>query len=303
MSGLGSRPAEPVLAARGLAKRYGRRVLALDAIDLVVPRGSITALVGPNGGGKSTLMKAWVGFERPTHGKVSVAGIDPWGGRGRRAAALQHIGYVPQHSALYRDLSLIDHVALAASLRRGFDSAAARRRLADLGLDAAQRIGNLSGGQKAQVSLALALTAGGQILILDEPLASLDPLARREFLFQLRRAVDEGGLTAILSSHVVSDVEQACDNLIVLSDGHKLLDARVTDALAAHAIHDGAMDAPTPDRVSSFLGPTGEVLTLLRGRAAGTQRRPASLEELVLGYLAASRPSTIERMRTTGTGW
>ncbi|MEO7667336.1 MAG: ABC transporter ATP-binding protein, partial [Dehalococcoidia bacterium] len=165
-----------VLETHDLAKRYGRRTWALTGIDLAIPQGGITALVGPNAAGKSTLIKTWVGFERPTRGSVAVAGIDPWKDR---SAALAHVGYIPQSPALYDALSVDDHLDLAVQLRPGFDRAYARRRLDELGIPGNQGARSLSGGQQAQVALALALGTRAKILLLDEPLASLDPLARR----------------------------------------------------------------------------------------------------------------------------
>jgi ABC-2 type transport system ATP-binding protein len=278
---------QPVLRTSDLAKRYGRRTWALQGIDLELPAGGITALVGPNAAGKSTLIKTWVGFERPTRGGVTVAGIDPWKDR---SAALAHLGYVPQSPSLYDALDVDDHLDLAVQLRPGFDRAYARQRLDELGIPGDQRARSLSGGQQAQVALALALGTRAEILLLDEPLASLDPLARREFLHVLTDAVRRDGATALLSSHIVTDVEQACDRLIVLGVGRVLLHDTVADALASHAIiSDGA--AVSGERIGSFAGPAGDRVTLVRRAdgAEGDGPRTASLEEVVLGYLASGR--------------
>jgi ABC-2 type transport system ATP-binding protein len=286
------------LEAHGVAKIYRRGAApALSGIDLGIPRGSITALVGPNGAGKSTLMKAWVGFERPTRGQVFVDGIDPFS---RRGDALSRVGYIPQQTALYRELTVSDHLDLAASLRPSFDRALAIRRLDDLGIPTGGPAGHLSGGQQAQVSLALVLASGADTYLLDEPLAALDPLARREFIYLLVAGVRERGSTAVLTSHIATDVEQAADRLIVLGGGQKLLDDGVVAALATHRICVG--DAPSIDgvaRVASFLG-LGEILTLVEvaadhGPIDGL--RAATLEELMLGYLAAGRPGMVERVR------
>jgi ABC-2 type transport system ATP-binding protein len=280
--------AEPILTTRDLAKRYGRRTWALTGIDLDVPAGGVTALVGPNAAGKSTLIKTWVGFERPTRGQVTVAGIDPWKDR---SAALAHVGYVPQSPALYDALTVDDHLELAVQLRPGFDRAYARERLDQLGIPVAQSARSLSGGQQAQVALALALGTRAEILLLDEPLASLDPLARREFLHVVTDAVRSGGQTALLSSHIVTDVEQACDRLIVLGVGRVLLHDTVTNALATHAISTG--DVSGAERIGDFADPAGARLTLVRASAQpdaeGGAVRAATLEEVVLGYLASSR--------------
>ena len=278
---------QPVLEARALAKRYGRRTWALTGIDLAIPQGGITALVGPNAAGKSTLIKTWIGFERPTRGSVTVAGIDPWKDR---SSVLGLVGYVPQSPALYDGLSVDDHLDLAVQLRPSFDRVYARQRLDELGIPADQGAKSLSGGQQAQVALALALGTRARILLLDEPLASLDPLARREFLHVLTDAVRSDGATALLSSHIVTDVEQACDRLVVLGVGKILLHDTVAEAKATHWM---ATDGETGDGVAigSFGGPGGERLTLLRtqSHSGGTTLRPASLEEVVLGYLASGR--------------
>jgi ABC-2 type transport system ATP-binding protein len=272
----------PILEAHALAKRYGRRTWALTGIDLTLPQGGITALVGPNAAGKSTLIKTWVGFERPTRGTVSVAGIDPWRDR---SGALAHVGYVPQSPSLYDGLSVDDHLDLAVQLRPGFDRAYARQRLAQLDIPAARGARSLSGGQQAQVALALALGTRAPILLLDEPLASLDPLARREFLHVVTDAVRADGATALLSSHIVTDVEQACDRLIVLGVGRVLLHDTVAVALAQHAIS----LTERPDAVGSFAAADSSRISLVRGDGD----RPATLEEVVLGYLASGRSGAV----------
>jgi ABC-2 type transport system ATP-binding protein len=269
---------EPVLEARELAKRYRRKVWALGGIDLVLPAGGITALVGPNAAGKSTLIKTWVGFEKPTRGSVRVGGIDPWKDR---SAALAKLGYVPQSPSLYDGLSVEDHLDLARQLRPGFDRDYARNRLAQLDIPADRGGRELSGGQQAQVALALALGTRAPILLLDEPLASLDPLARREFLHVLTDAVRHDGATALLSSHIVTDVEQSCDRLVVLGVGRVLLHDTVADAMAAHSIS----STEHPNAVASFGAPDGSRIWLVRG----TGDRSATLDEVVLGYLASGR--------------
>jgi ABC-2 type transport system ATP-binding protein len=284
------------LEARGVGKRYGRRVVALDGLDLQIMAGTITALVGPNGAGKSTLLKAWVGFERPTRGHVTVQGVDPFR---NRTAALAQIAYVPQSTTLYRELTVGDHLDLVATMRRGFDRSEAKKRLEQLGIPLAQRASDLSGGQQAQVSLALALATKAEILLLDEPLASLDPLARREFLYILTDAVQATGRTALLSSHIVTDIEQACDHLLVLGAGRKLLDRSIKEAMSEHAV---ALDTATVDppsgTVGSFLDPREGQVTLIGTSTSadaehrGLRVRAATLEEVVLGYLAAGRAPT-----------
>ncbi len=274
----------PVLEAHDLAKRYPRGVWALTGIDVEIEAGGITALVGPNAAGKSTLIKTWVGLERPTRGSVRVAGVDPWRDG---AAALDHVGYVPQSPALYDGLSVEDHLDMAVLLRPGFDCTSARERLDQLGIPRDASARSLSGGQQAQVTLALALGTRADLLLLDEPLASLDPLARREFLHVLTDAVKVDGATALLSSHIVTDVEQACDRLIVLGVGRVLLQLSVVEAVATHRVV--AEGEAVGEVIATFAGPAGERLALQRDGDG----RQATLEEIVIGYLASTR--TTER--------
>lgn len=285
-----------VLEAHGFGKRYRRRNWALRGVDLEVPEGSITALVGPNGSGKSTLIRAWIGFERPTEGRLSTGGIDP---RTDRAAAVAKVGYVPQSPSLYGSLTIAEHITLATTLRAGFDAGLAAHYIERLSIPLTALASELSGGEQAQVGLALALGTRARILLLDEPLASLDPLARREFLHVLVDAVRSEGHTALLSSHVITDIEQACDRLIVLGKGHTLLDLSISEALAHHRVIEGAPPSPVAtDRiVGSFPSAGGEGLTLVRvpaaqaltADAAAVEGRPATLEEVVIGHMAAGR--------------
>jgi len=274
-----------ILETHDIGKRYRRgRPWALRHVDLEVPDGSITALVGPNGSGKSTLLKSWIGFERPTEGRLTVDSVDP---TRDRAGAVRRIGYVPQIPSLYRELRVEEHVTMAAALREGFDADLARRRLMELDIPADAPANELSGGQQAQVGLALALGTRAPVLLLDEPLASLDPLARREFLHVLVDAVRADGITALLSSHVITDIEQACDHLLVLGGGRVLLDLSIDGAIAEHRVVDTGRSMSPATVVGTFPGPDGERLDLITGDPS--QGRPSSLEEVVLGHLAAGR--------------
>jgi ABC-2 type transport system ATP-binding protein len=280
-----------VLEAHGYGKRYRGRGWALRGLDLAVPDGSITALVGPNGSGKSTLIRGWIGFEPPTEGRLLIGGVDP--GRDRKAAVLR-AGYVPQQPALYRELTVSEHIELASTLRDGFDTALARRYVERLGIPLSAQANQLSGGEQAQVGLALALGTRAKILLLDEPLASLDPLARREFLHVLVTAVRSEGHTALLSSHVITDIEQACDRLVVLGRGQTVLDLSIEDAVLHHRVVLAAgWDGGRSGAIASFPTMEGELLTLVRvGGGDGASEavgRPATLEEVVIGHLAAGR--------------
>ena len=226
------------LAAHGLSKRFRKKV-ALDAVDLAVPAGSVTALVGPNGAGKTTLIRVCMAFERPNVGSVEVDGVDPWK---HRREALRRVGYVPQKPAVYGGLSVDDHLAMAKSLHPSFDRDYARRRLEQLAIPLDQRADTLSGGQAAQLGLAVALGTRAKVLLLDEPLANLDPLARREFIQVLLDAIRSEGSTALLSSHIVTDVEDACDRLVILGSGKIKLDCPLEEAKRTHRLTDA--DSP-----------------------------------------------------------
>jgi ABC-2 type transport system ATP-binding protein len=276
---------DAALEAHGYGKRYRRRNWALRGVDLTVPEGSITALVGPNGSGKSTLIRSWIGFERPTEGRLVTGGVDP---RRDRGAAVARVGYVPQSPSLYGSLTIADHLALAATLRTGFDVAQAATYVGRLSIPLSAVAAELSGGEQAQVGLAIALGTRARILLLDEPLASLDPLARREFLHILVEAVRAEGHTALLSSHVITDIEQACDRLLVLGGGRKLLDLSIADSIAAHRIIETRM--PTDEVVGTFMDTGGGLVSLVRVTPGSVPHgRPATLEEVVLGHLAAGR--------------
>jgi ABC-2 type transport system ATP-binding protein len=218
-----------VVRARGLGKRFGRR-WALSDCTLEIPAGRVTGLVGPNGAGKTTLLSLAVGLLTPTTGTIEVCGGRPASG----PAQLAEVGFVAQDTPLYPRLSVSDHLRLGARLNPRWDDAAAHSRIERLGLDPRQRAGQLSGGQRAQLALTLGLAKRPELLILDEPVASLDPLARREFLQILMEAVAEHELSVLLSSHVVSDLERVCDHLVVLVDSEVRIEGEVETLLASH---------------------------------------------------------------------
>ena len=279
---------QSVLEAIGLGKRYRGSVRALNDVDLSLARGGITALVGPNGAGKSTLIRCWAGFERPSHGLVRAFGVDPWR---QRSEALRHTGYVPQSPSLYEMLSVDEHLGMAKQLRPDFDRSFAAARLARLGIRPSARGRELSGGQQAQVALTLALGTHADVLLLDEPLADLDPLARREFLQLVRETASIHNTTVLLSSHIVTDIEQVCDALIILGSGRVLAHASIGDLLEHHAVSSAAPIGGGV--VSSFSGADGEQRWLVQdpGPAAAGQSE-ATLEEIVMGYLASAKDAT-----------
>lgn len=279
---------EPPLQTEHFGRRYRRRrPWAVRDLSIVVPEGSITALVGPNGSGKSTLIRACLGFEVPDAGRLLVFGADP---RRQRARAVEAIGYIPQSASLYRGLSIGDHLIMAAAARSTFDRAYAGSRIDAAGLSLERRVGELSGGEQAQVALALALGSRAPLLLLDEPLASLDPLARREFLAAMVVDLRQRSATAVISSHLITDVDRICDRLVVLARGSLVLATSLADAVATfRTVAADQLDGKPA--VGRFSGPAGESLALIDGGDGGN---PASLEEIVLGHLAMARSGAKE---------
>lgn len=279
---LHARGMEPPLVADRFGRRYRRNApWAARGVSFSLRPGSVTALVGPNGAGKSTLIRACIGFERPDEGRLLVGGVDP---RRDAAQALRRVGYVPQAASLYGSLTISDHLLMASIARPAFDRRYAASRLESLGLEERRVVGTLSGGEQAQVALGLCLGIRPPLLLLDEPLASLDPLARRDFLTMLVAHVRTTGATALLSSHIVTDIEQACDHLLVLNRGHLALDTSVDEAIARFTVRRDRADAGA---IGTFADRDGQAVTLAEDRHAA---RRATLEEIVLGHLAAGRP-------------
>jgi ABC-2 type transport system ATP-binding protein len=217
------------LHASGLGKRYRQR-WALSDCTLEIPEGRVAGLVGPNGAGKSTLLNLAVGLLTPDAGTVTVLDGQPGSG----PAQLAQVGFVAQDTPVYAGLSVADHLRFGAHLNPGWDAAYAEDRIQRLGLDPSQRAGKLSGGQRAQLALTLALAKRPRLLILDEPVASLDPLARREFLQDLMEAVAEWEVSVILSSHLVNDLERVCDYLVVLAASRVQIAGDVDALIASH---------------------------------------------------------------------
>ena len=217
------------LHASGLGKRYRQR-WALSDCTLEIPEGRVAGLVGPNGAGKSTLLNLAVGLLTPDAGTVTVLDGQPGSG----PAQLAQVGFVAQDTPVYAGLSVADHLRFGAHLNPGWDAAYAEDRIERLGLDPGQRAGKLSGGQRAQLALTLALAKRPRLLILDEPVASLDPLARREFLQDLMEAVAEWEVSVILSSHLVNDLERVCDYLVVLAASRVQIAGDVDALIASH---------------------------------------------------------------------
>ncbi|MDT5029486.1 MAG: type transport system ATP-binding protein [Micromonosporaceae bacterium] len=277
-----------VLEANDLGKRYGRRQ-ALSDCTLTVPSGRVVGLVGPNGAGKTTLLQLAVGLLAPTSGTIAVLGEPPGSG----ATQLAKVGFVAQDTPTYSGLSIADHLRLGERLNPGWDPKVAARRIEQLGLDPGQRAGRLSGGQRAQLALTLAVAKRPDLLILDEPVASLDPLARREFLQGLMEFIAEQGATVVLSSHLVADLERVCDYLIVLAASRVQIAGDVDELLATHHRLTGTRRDPAtlPEGMEVIeASHTDRQSTLIVRSSApvddpGWSVEQLSLEDLVLAYM------------------
>jgi ABC-2 type transport system ATP-binding protein len=285
-----------VLETRGLGKRYRRR-WALSDCTLRIPAGHVVGLVGPNGAGKTTLLNLAVGLLAPTTGTVEVLGGTP----ASSEAQLAKVGFVAQDTPTYAGLSIADHLRLGAHLNPGWDARLAERRIDGLGLDRAQKAGKLSGGQRAQLALTLAIAKRPEVLILDEPIASLDPLARREFLQTLMEVTAEHELSVVMSSHLVSDLERICDYLIVLVGSKVQVAGDVETLLASHYQVTGPLmdEAALPAgwQVISASHTNRQSTLLVRSEAPiaepGLSVDQIGLEDLVLAYMtyANRRPA------------
>ena len=215
-----------VLEASGLGKRY-RTTWALRECTLAVPAGHVAALAGPNGAGKTTLLNLAVGLAAPSAGGVTVLGDQLPGSPG----ALDGIAFVAQDTPLYKTLSAADLLHLTRNLTRRFDQAYAEARLGELGIPLRRKAGKLSG---AQLALTLALARRPRLLVLDEPVAMLDPIARHDFMATVLAAVSADGVSVLLSSHVLTELERVASYLVLLSRGQVRLAGAVDDLLATH---------------------------------------------------------------------
>ncbi len=279
-----------VIEAQGLAKRYGA-TLALRDCTLAVPDGHVVALVGPNGAGKSTLLNLAAGLAAPSAGELTVLG----GHRAGSPAALDGVAFVAQDMPLYKNLSAGDLVHMTRNLNRRFDQGYAERRLRELGIPLKRKAGKMSGGQQSQLALTLALARRPRLLLLDEPMAMLDPLARHDFMATVLTAMADDGVSVVLGSHVLVELERVADHLVVLSSGSVRVAGDVDDLLAAHHVLSG------PGGQAARYGRRWDVVHARRGGAQahllvrsngahrslppGWEAHPVGLEELALAYL------------------
>ncbi len=287
------------IEARGLGKQYGRR-WALTDCTLSIPAGHVVGLVGPNGAGKTTLINLATGMLAPTTGSVVVLGKQPASDPGQ----LARVGYVAQETPTYSGLSVEDHLRFGAHMNPAWDNALALKRVQQLGLDLKQKAGKLSGGQRAQLALTLAIAKRPQLLMLDEPIASLDPLARREFLQILMEATADQELSVVMSSHLVTDLERVADYLIVLVASRVQIAGEVDSLLATHHLltgprrDAGALPAGQQviteshtDRQSTFVVRSKEPIQDPAFSVTGL-----NLEDLVLAYMGSAKASSVYPM-------
>jgi ABC-2 type transport system ATP-binding protein len=279
-----------VLEASGLSKRYGKKTWALQDCTFELPQGRVCALVGPNGAGKTTLLHLATGLLAPTSGTIRVLGDAP----AQDPELLSRVGFLAQDAPLYRNFKVEEMLALGAHLNKRWDGAFARSRLDRLEIPMDRKISDLSGGQRAQVALAVATGKRPELLLLDEPLASLDPLARREFMQGLMEAVAEEGTTVVLSSHLIADLERVCDHLMILTHGRVRVSADIETLLNEHKVIVG----PRRGRIAGVAevieerGTDRQALSVARMDGAvldpSLEVRDVELEDLVLAYLGQS---------------
>jgi ABC-2 type transport system ATP-binding protein len=295
--------AAAAIRTSGLGKRYGR-VCALSDCTITVPEGRISALIGPNGAGKTTLLRLLAGLTRPTDGEVAVNGGIPR----QESAFLASIGFLAQEIPLYRRLSAEDHIGAGAHLNPRWDGESVRERLTALTIPLDRAVGTLSGGQRSQVALALTLAKRPRLLLLDEPVAALDPLARRNFLALLTDAVAAGGLTVVMSSHLVADLERVCDHLIMLAASRVQLCGDIEELLAEHPMlvgprkdtsaierdHRVVQVTRTPRQVTMLIRRCGPVVD------PAFQASDVSLEEVVLAYMGQDAPPVQAQLTSIG---
>lgn len=268
-----------VIETDGLGRRFGAS-WALRGLDVEVPEHAVVGLVGPNGAGKSTLLHLFSGLLAPSEGSLSVFGTEPG-----TAQALPDLAFVAQDAPLPRRWKIRDLVRLAGRMNVRWDADVVERRMAALELDGSSRVGELSGGQRAQLALALALAKRPRLLLLDEPVASLDPLARRAFLRSLMAGVVETDLTVVFSTHLLDDLERTCDHLLVLDRGTLAIAGSIEDVLARHAVLIG----PPERRLPHGARPIGN-------SAAGTHQRLVALDAPVLDPTWELTPATLDEV-------
>ncbi|MGD0984160.1 MAG: ABC transporter ATP-binding protein [Acidimicrobiales bacterium] len=292
----------PALKTTGLGKRYGH-TWGLRDCSFQIPAGRIAALVGPNGSGKSTLLRMVAGITRPTTGQVRVFDQSP---AEQDEKVLRRIGYLDQERPLYRSFRVGEMLKFGEKLNPNWDSAKARQYLAELNIHIESRTGNLSIGQQAQVALTMCLAKRPELLLLDEPVAALDPLAREALMQVLLRAVVEDGTTVLLSSHAIADLATVCDYLIILSASRVSLADDLDYVLASHRLLVGARDTSAPAGSEVIAGLHTERQTNLLVRVEepiddlAWQVEEPTLEEIVIAYLRRAEARSTSFFEASG---
>ena len=277
-----------IIETSGLGKRYGS-TWALHECTMAIPAGHVAALVGPNGAGKTTLLNLAVGLAEPSAGGITVLGGRPAGS----LAALDGTAFVAQDTPVYKNLSAADMLHLTRNLNRRFDQHYAETRLSELGIPLNRKAGKLSGGQRAQLALTLALARRPRLLLLDEPVAMLDPLARHDFMATVLTAAADDGVSVLLSSHVLTELERVADYLILLSRGRVQVAGEVDGLLASHRMLTGPTteaDKYAERPVVHVRRAQAQAHLLVRATVddpvpPGWEAHPVDLEELAMAYL------------------
>ena len=282
-----------VLSLVELGHRYRARSWALQDVTVSVPAGQIVALVGPNGSGKTTMLNIAAGLLDPSSGAVEVAGGPP-------SRQLDRIGYVAQDAPLWPRLRVADVLEIGACTNPRFDAQLAGHRVRSFSIPLDARIHTLSGGQRAQVALTLVLAKRPDLLLLDEPLANLDPLARRDFLTSMFNTCADHGISVLFSSHVIAELERICDHLVLLRGGRVQLAGDIDELRAGHRVVRGPSHWPdgAGTTVVHATEHGGHTVALVRVQPGleigpGLDESPPTFEELALGYLAEPETTRI----------
>ena len=291
-----------VIEASGLGKRFGS-TWALRGCSVRIPSSRVVALVGPNGAGKTTFLRLSAGLDVPTAGHIEVLG---WSPQDQPTVVLPRLGFVAQDRPLYSRFKVKDLLELGRRLNPRWDDELARSRMKRLAIPLERPAGQLSGGQRAQVALTMVLAKRPDLLLLDEPVAGLDPLARREFLQDLMEAVAEKDLSVVLSSHIVSELERTCDYLVILAEGQIQVAGEIDVLVNQHRLLVGprAASAVESDPTVIRFSHTERLTTLLvrsDGREIGSEWEihQVSLEDIVLAYLSRPAARSISALRSS----
>jgi ABC-2 type transport system ATP-binding protein len=281
----------PAVETIGLGRRY-RRMWGLRDCSFALPQGRVAALVGPNGAGKSTLLRMLAGVNAPSEGVVTVLGKSP---RTQTADALSRTAYLDQDRPLYKDFRVDEILRFGRELNPRWDDERAQRHLEELRISQASRVAQLSGGQQAQVALTMCLAKRPELLLLDEPVAALDPLARENLMQILLQSVADDGTTVLLSSHAVTDLATICDYVIILSASRVQFAGELDEVLGVHRILVGSAGTVslTLDGATVISSITAGRQSTLVVRAEHPIIDPSwevfepTLDEIVLAYLRA----------------